>query len=94
MTLVELMNNYSRIYGDVVTARDVAKRHLRMRLCEGPISSAKILRAAAIKGISQNTLRRAKKELCVVARKDGLPNDRGERTWRWHLPAGEGAQNA
>jgi hypothetical protein len=31
MTLAGLMNSYSSIYGEVVTALDIAKRHLRMR---------------------------------------------------------------
>jgi hypothetical protein len=85
MTLAELMNNYSSIYGEVVTALDVAKRHLRIRLFDGPISSERILRGAAIKGISQATLRRAKNKVGVVVRKDG-PLVVGQRTWRWHLP--------
>jgi hypothetical protein len=85
MTLAELMNNYSSIYGEVVTALDVAKRHLRIRLFDGPISSERILTGAQIKGISRSTLRRAKNEIGVVARKDG-PLVAGQRTWRWQLP--------
>jgi hypothetical protein len=84
MTLVELMNSYSKIYGEVKTARDVAKRFIRMRLVDGPVDSTKISEAAAIKGISRDTLRRAKIELGICARKDGALNEKGKRAWRWH----------
>lgn len=86
MMLVELMNAYSKIYGDVITAHDVAKRFLRMRLFEGPIDATKLLRAAKIKGIPERTLRRAKAAIGVKARKDGQVNEAGQRTWRWHWP--------
>jgi hypothetical protein len=85
MTLAELMNGYSRIYGAVVTPRDVAKRHLRMRLFDGPVSSEQVLKTAAIKGINRSTLHRAKKDLGVTVTKNGPLNNRGERTWQWYL---------
>jgi hypothetical protein len=86
MKLFELMNCYSSIYGNVSTAPDVAKRYLRLRLFDGPVGATKILRTARIKGISQSTLRRAKKELGVVARKNGALNEVGQSTWQWELP--------
>jgi len=88
-TLIELMNSYSKIYGEVRPACDVAKRHLRMRLCEGPVSATIILRNATIKGISHAALRRAKDDLGIIAKKDGPPNASGESTWQWRLPAKE-----
>jgi hypothetical protein len=62
--------------------RDVAKRFLE-HLIVGPIATVKIIELAARKGISVQTLRRAKAELGIEARKDG-PVEDGQSTWQWH----------
>lgn len=62
--------------------REVAKRFLEQLITE-PIATVKVLEMAASKGISEQTLRRAKAELGVEARKDG-PVEDGQSTWRWH----------
>jgi hypothetical protein len=72
--------NYNAYMKPVVTPRDVAKRFLVIRLVCEPVEATKLLRTAVIKGISPATLRRAKADLGIKARKDG------PRTWRWHLP--------
>ena len=64
------------------TARDTAKNFLREILANGPVNAAEIEEAAEANKIADRTLRRAKDELGIIAKKDG-PN--GE--WRWHLPA-------
>jgi hypothetical protein len=63
------------------TARDGAKKFLREILVDGPVTTAEIEEAADANKIAERTLRRAKDELGITAKKDG-PN--GE--WRWHLP--------
>jgi DNA polymerase len=66
--------------------RDNAKEFLIDLLSNGSLPSAEIEEAAEADGISQRTLFRAKRELKIKSKKDGLRKD-GEPTWRWHLPA-------
>jgi hypothetical protein len=66
--------------------RDKAKEFLLDMLADGPVPSDDIKDAARENGISKNTLYRAQGELKVKAVKDGPKNDKGESTWRWHLP--------
>jgi hypothetical protein len=68
------------------SARDNAKHFLEDLLGNGPVSSKDVQEAGKENGISQRTLRRAAEELGVEFKKDGPKNDKGEITWRWHLP--------
>jgi hypothetical protein len=94
MRLAELMSNYRSIFGSIKTQRDAAKLHLRTSLFDKPLSVEEIIHSGALKGISSSTLRRAKAELGIIAKKDGPLNTDGERTWRWHMPPIEDAQDA
>ena len=62
-------------------ARDDAKKFLADLLAAGPVPAQEIEDAAEANCISARTLRRAKKDLHITAKKDG-PNG----SWRWHLP--------
>jgi putative DNA primase/helicase len=63
------------------TALDDAKKFLRDVLVNGPVPSNEILEEAEANGISRGTLRRAKDDLKIKAKKDGV---RGP--WIWHPP--------
>jgi DNA polymerase bacteriophage-type len=63
-------------------ARDSAKKFLVDMLADGPVLKTEIEEAAEANKTSARTLRRAKDELGIIAKRDG-PN----QTWRWHLPA-------
>jgi DNA polymerase I-like protein with 3'-5' exonuclease and polymerase domains len=69
------------------SARDNAKQFLEALLSSGPIGSTEVHTAAKENGISAGTLRRAQKELRINVKRDGPINEKGERTWQWHLPA-------
>jgi putative DNA primase/helicase len=63
--------------------RDAAKQFLQEMLAAGPVRVAEIEEAAKANLISLRTLKRAKKDLAVVAKKDGF----GEgQKWTWELP--------
>jgi putative DNA primase/helicase len=68
------------------SARDTAKRFIEALLSSGPVSSTEVQEAAKENGISRSTLRRAQEDLRIDVRRDGPLNDKGERTWQWHLP--------
>jgi DNA polymerase I-like protein with 3'-5' exonuclease and polymerase domains len=68
------------------SARDNAKHFLKALLGNGPVESKEVQDAAKENGISAATLRRAAKDLHVEIKHDGPPNDKGDRSWRWHLP--------
>ncbi|MEQ8847238.1 AAA family ATPase [Botrimarina sp.] len=61
------------------TPRDEAERWLRGKLSDGPAKAAGILKAAKADGISERTLRRAKKSLFIAS-------DRVGGEWLWSLP--------
>ncbi|CCF85910.1 hypothetical protein NITHO_6130001 [Nitrolancea hollandica Lb] len=63
------------------TARDEAIEFLRDALAAGPVAAKEILRQAREAGINEKTLRRAKGDIGVLARKGGF--DAG---WTWDLP--------
>jgi hypothetical protein len=65
-------------------ARDNAKKFLTDLLAEGPVKKSDIEEAAEANCISGATLRRAKDELGIIAKKDGLTGP-----WMWQLPANE-----
>jgi putative DNA primase/helicase len=66
-------------------ARDNAKKFLADILANGPVAQSDIEEAANADCISKATLRRAKGDLKITAKKDGPKKD-GESTWRWYLP--------
>src|SRR5262249_27254432 len=68
------------------SARDNAKQFLETLLSGGPLSSKDVQEAAKENGISRHNLKQAKEALSADVRKDGPLNDKGERTWQWHLP--------
>jgi hypothetical protein len=63
------------------SARDDAKKFLAELLADGPVPKGEIEEAADANCIADRTLRRAKDELGVIARKDGP-----DGTWTWRLP--------
>jgi hypothetical protein len=69
--------------GERVEARDI----LRSLLAEGPMDAAEVLKAS---GVSERTLKRARKDIGVVA--EARRNDRGRVLgWTWSLPEGQRA---
>jgi hypothetical protein len=62
-------------------ARDDAKKFLETFLAEGPKPKTEIEEAADANCISERTLRRAKTDLGVMAKKDGP-----DGSWTWRLP--------
>ena len=73
------------------TERDEAAEWLQDALTEGPQPSKELLARAKKDGISEGTLKRAKRELGVRASKDGWE---GGWTWRLSPDANEGAGHA
>ena len=63
------------------TARDDAKKFLRNILAAGPMPKTEIEEAADANCISDATLRRAKTDLEIIAKKNGLTGG-----WMWELP--------
>jgi hypothetical protein len=63
-------------------ARDHAKKFLAEMLAAGPVPKTDIEDAAEGNGIAERTLRRAKSDLGVIARKDAESGG-----WTWHMPA-------
>ncbi|HEV2550793.1 MAG TPA: AAA family ATPase, partial [Stellaceae bacterium] len=64
-------------------ARADAKELLREQLADGPKAATDIESAAKDLGISDRTLRRARKDLGVISKKDGYAGG-----WSWSLPEG------
>jgi hypothetical protein len=64
--------------------RGEAKDWLRQRLAAGPVAASELVADAEEQGISEVTLRRAKKSLRVSASKAGY-----QGKWTWELPAEE-----
>ena len=67
-------------------ARDNAKEFLKALLSDGPVGAREIREAAKENGIAKRTLERAQQQLRIDPKKDGPKNEKGEVTWRWHLP--------
>jgi hypothetical protein len=65
------------------TARDDAKQFLSTALADGPMGQAEIIDAAKADLISEKTLRRAKKDLKIISKKNGSGG------WSWRLPLNE-----
>lgn len=63
-------------------ARDEAEDFLRDLLAAGPVASAQIKVEARSAGIAWATVRRAKKDLGLLAEKIGF-----QGTWHWNLPS-------
>jgi len=62
-------------------SRDIAKKFLTDTLAAGPVAKHEIEDAAEANGITERTLRRAKADLNIEAKKDGLKG-----CWVWVLP--------
>lgn len=71
------------------SALDEAADFLQEALAEGPRPADDVVKEARKAGISEITLKRAKKQLGIQALKDGDLNKNGKRAWRWHLPEGD-----
>src|SRR5262249_7289793 len=69
------------------SARDCAKQFLETLVSTEPVDSDEVKEAAKANGIAPATLRRAQRDLGIVAKNDGPLNDKGRRTWRWHPPS-------
>jgi hypothetical protein len=67
-------------------ARSEAAEFLNDALANGPVPARDIIRDAEDAGISEKTLRRAKKLLGVVANREGEAGKRGAGRWLWKLP--------
>ena len=69
------------------TQRQIAREFLKERLRDAPRMALDLLREAREAGISERTLRRAARDLGVVAyRGQSLVADR--KAWAWRLPRG------
>jgi hypothetical protein len=66
------------------SALDEATDFLRELLSEGAVRADAAFRDAKQNGISEASLRRAKKRLDVICRPDGSPSQGGK--WVWRLP--------
>jgi hypothetical protein len=68
-------------------ARNEAMEFLNDILSDGPVPAEDVLRGAEDGGISESTLRRAKKHLGVIAFRESKPGEsRGKGRWLWKLP--------
>jgi hypothetical protein len=67
-------------------ARSEAVEFLNDTLADGPVPASDIIEDAEDAGISEKTLRRAKKLLGVVAYREGEAGRRGAGRWLWKLP--------
>jgi len=68
--------------GEEQSERQEAKDFLRELLAQGPVPANEVHATARQAGISEMTLRRAKNEIGVVAKKDGFQGQ-----WLWGLPS-------
>ena len=67
-------------------ARNDAADWLRDMLADGPVDSGEILEHAKQAGHSENTLRRAKKDLNIIAEQPRSPASKKIEGWDWRLP--------
>lgn len=81
VTALEAMQTASDTRSPAV--RDEAKKFLREILARGPVLKDEIDEAAEANGISERTLKRAKHELKVEARKE---RGKLDGKWTWELP--------
>jgi hypothetical protein len=66
-----------------------AEHFLLTVLGEGWAESRQVLKEAKDSGISERTLRRAKEDLGVVSKREGIEGKRGGGRWYWRLPETE-----
>jgi len=83
---VDMTANEAMEAGNASTAKREAKEFLQDRLRAGPAKADALIEEARQDGISLSTLKRAKKELGITSRKDGL-----EGGWVWELSGPKGA---
>jgi hypothetical protein len=67
-------------------ARSEALEFLNEVLADGPVPASDIIQDAEDAGMSEKTLRRAKKLLGVVGYREGEAGKRGAGRWLWKLP--------
>ena len=73
--------------GAEAEGRTEAEYFLSSLLADGPVPSATVLEDAKAAGITESTLRRAKKNLGITPRRENNPHGhRGEGRWVWELP--------
>ena len=72
------------------TARAEARDFLSDFLANGPRPAKVIQEAAEAQGHSDKTIRRAKKDLDIIAEQRGQPGKAGSAGWYWVLPGGAG----
>ena len=73
--------------GAEAEARTEAEYFLSSLLADGPVPAATILEEAKAAGITESTLRRAKKNLGITPKRENNPHGhRGEGRWVWELP--------
>ena len=65
------------------SAMSEAKEFLSKELADGPVAAERAEKDAREAGVSERTLKRAKRELGVVSKKEG------DGSWSWVLPEGE-----
>ena len=65
------------------SALSTAKAFLSKELAEGPVAAEQVEKNSRAAGVSNRTLKRAKRALGVVSKKQG------DGSWSWGLPAGE-----
>ena len=75
------------------TALEEAVDFLKDVLAEGPRPVGEILREARKMGIAERTLKRAKAQAAVHAKRIGEQGKRGGGTWYWDLPCQDGRLN-
>jgi hypothetical protein len=82
VTATEAMQAEAAGRSSASNAGEIAKKFLTEQLSGGPVAKSEINEAADANGISDITLRRAKAELGVIAKKGGFAGG-----WAWELPA-------
>jgi AAA domain-containing protein len=81
VTATEAMQAEAAGKSDTANPRDAAKTFLSEMLAAGPIARSDIDEAAKANCISDRTLARAKTEMGIIAKKNGLTGG-----WTWELP--------
>ena len=87
LTAVDLLGAEKNL-GKRGSAIEDAKAFIENALLQGERPQVEIDEEAEAEGISRITLNRAKKELGVIARRQGVPGERGKGQWFWRLPDG------
>ncbi|MFN2488613.1 MAG: AAA family ATPase [Actinomycetota bacterium] len=84
--LLDIPRSGDEINGDEMSASEQAIEFLNQLLADGPVATKELQSQAKDALISLSTLRRAKTERGVVARKEGGHFGKGRQRWVWALP--------